>query len=197
MADDALKEALQALKEPLVRQLSDLRSAIVRTTCDVLSQLAVAHSSALAPVASHVLPQLLNNLFLLKVFASPSAAAARTLLTHAPSTAALKVLVEGSKDSHRQVRVGCMELIGLLMSVNDFEIPPKGLAAALGALGSSGRGICDADSVTRTQAARAYWAVRARYPGEQVDAWYQKLSEKERKIVDKHQPKGAARPGVA
>jgi len=189
---DALKEALSAVKEPFVNQLSDLRSAIVRTTCDVLSHLAVTHTAVFAPVAAHVLPQLLNNLALLKVFATPSAAAGRTLLSHAPSTAALRVLVEHSKDSRRQVRLGCMELIGLLVSLADFEIPPKGIGAALGALGQPGRGVSDADGATRSQAAKTFWAAHGRYPGEQVDSWYQKLQEKERKLVDKHRPKAAS-----
>ena len=49
---DALKKAMDALGEPMSRQLADLRSAIVRSACDALRQLAIRHARALAPLVT-------------------------------------------------------------------------------------------------------------------------------------------------
>ena len=189
---DALKGKLDSLAEPLVLQLCDLRSAIVRSACEMLRGLAGKHGAAIAPLVAAVLPQLMANLCLLKVFAQPSAETTSVLLAAAPSTAALKVLVESAKDPHKQVRQGAYAGLAQMIPLDGFVVPPKGLAAVLTALGTSatpGRGVTDSDGTTRSAAARVYWAAAARYPGKQTEAWLAKLDDKERKLVDKNQPR--------
>jgi hypothetical protein len=192
---DGLARSLGSLAEPLVLQLCDLRSAILRSACEALKALADAHGAALAPLVVSVLPQLLANLCLLKVMASASAETATALLTAAPSVGAVKVLITHVTDSHKQVRRGALERLQVLVGHEGLTLPPKGLAAVLGALGASaepGRGITDADAPTRAAAASAYWAAARRYPGKQAESWYAKLEDKERKLVDKHRPAAAA-----
>ena len=58
----------------------------------------------MAPLVSAVLPQLLYNFSLLKVFHDVSATAATVVLGLAPSGGALRVLVEHSRDEKKQVR---------------------------------------------------------------------------------------------
>ena len=101
------------------------------------------------------------------------------------------MLVDHSRDPKKQVRLGAIELLGLLLADRKFEIPPKGVAAALGALGASGqgRGVTDADGATRAAAAKAFWAAKEGYPGKLVEGFYAKLGDKERKLVEKHKPR--------
>ena len=185
---DAFKRAAESLCEPMRIQLSDLRSGIVRGACSVLCELATAHGAKLAALVAHVLPQLLYNLCLLKAFSNVSASTATLTLGLSPSIAAFKVLVEESKDKRKQVRSGALELLGFLFANGAFDIPPKALAAALGALGRKGGGAGDPDSGCRTAAVRCYWAIQARFPTE-ADAWLEKLAEKEQKLVLKQRPK--------
>ena len=186
------KEALPPLGKALSTSLADLRSAIVRSACDVLRELAAAHRAALAPLVTAVLPQLLQNLALLKAFSTASATAATVLVGLAPSNAALRVLVEQSKDPKKQVRQGSLELIGVLLGcAPTFVVAPKGLAAALGAIGTSGsagHGITDPDGGCRNAAARTFWVAQRSYPGEQVDRWLGELGVKETKLVERHKP---------
>ena len=90
------------------------------------------------------------------------------------------------------MRQGSLEYLGLLLSDETFELPPRGVAAAMAALGASkpaGRGVTDPDGAVRTAAARAYWSAFARYPGaDEVASWFAKLEDKERKLVEKHRP---------
>ena len=187
-SEDALKSAVEAMREPLSSQLADLRSAIVRSACTVLRDIVLAHGAPLAPLVSHVLPQLLLNLALLKVVAAPSAATAKAVLGAggAPSIGAFKVLLEHAKDTRKQVRQGSFELLGVLLANRAVTIPPKGLAAALAALE---KGVVDADGATRGNAAKAYWAAAAYYPGKQCTEWLAKLGPKEKKLVEKNQPR--------
>jgi hypothetical protein len=175
----------------LVLQLADLRSAIVRCACEVLRDLVVAHGRALAPLVAHSLQQLLTNLALLKVFSSVSATTAAVAVGLAPSSAALKVLIGRSRDPKKQVRQGSLELLQILFADRKFDISPKGLVAALGALGSStpaGRGVTDPDGGVRQAAAKAYWAAAAGYPGSHVNGFLESLSPKERKLVERLKP---------
>lgn len=188
---DELRRELDSLADPVVLQLCDLRSAIVRSACDMLCELASKHGAAIAPLVAAVLPQLQSNLCLLKVVAQPSAECANTLLSAAPSIAALKVLLESAKDPHKQVRRGAYAALALVIALDGFVVPPKGLAAVLKVLGTSaasGRGVTDSDAPTRAAAARVYWAAAARYEGKQTEAWLGKLEAKERKLVDKYKP---------
>lgn len=185
---DAFKRAAESLCEPMRIQLSDLRSGIVRGACSVLCELATAHGAKLAALVAHVLPQLLYNLCLLKAFSNVSASTATLTLGLSPSIAAFKVLIESSKDARKQVRSGSLELLGFLFANSAFDIPPKALAAALGALSRKGGGLSDPDGSCRVAAVRCYWAIQARFPTE-ADAWLEKLAEKEQKLVQKHRPK--------
>ena len=181
--DEATQRAVDALREPLTLQLADLRSAIVRTACEVLRALAAAQGASMAPLVAAVLPQLLSNRGLVRVFANASATAAAAALELAPSTAALKAAIECSKDSRKQVRQGSYELVGLLLGDQHFRIPPKGLAASFAALG---QGLSDPDSGARSASARGYWAAHANYPAD-AEAWLAKLAERERKLIRQHQ----------
>jgi len=159
----------------------------------------------LAPLVAAILPQLLHNLSLLKVFRDVSATTATVLLGLAPSGAALRVLVDASKDPKRQVRCGSLELLSLLLGDAAFVVPPspKGIGLALTALGTSattGHGVTDKDAETRTAAARAAWAARLRYPTAKcpeqarlIDAWWDALADKERKLVDRQRAWAEAR----
>lgn len=189
--ETALSGAIARLGEPLSLQLGDLRSTIVRNACAVLQDSVSAHGVSLAPLVSHVLPQLLQNLCLLKVFASPSLATAIAILGDggAPSLGAFKALLERTKDPRKQIRKGAFELLGVLVSNRSaFAIPPKGLAAALAAFS---RGIVDADGSTRGAAAASFWRASEAYPGKQVTEWLGKLGEKtpERKLLEKSRPR--------
>ena len=101
---EAMRTALDALGEPLVLALSDLRSALVRSACDACREITTAHGRAVAPLVAHLLPQLLLNLGLLKAFSVISATTATVCIGLAPSTAALKVCIANAKASQRQVR---------------------------------------------------------------------------------------------
>ena len=193
---DRLQAAADSLGAPVVKQLGDLRSAIVRAACALLERLTLQHGHTMAPLVAAALPQLLTNLALLKVFASASSRAATVALQKAPSTAALRALVAASRDAKKQTRQGALELMGVLLQVppdSSFQVPPKGLAAALGALGTSTSterfGVTDPDGAVRTAAARAFWAARRSYPGKMVDGWLAQLADKERKLVDRQQPR--------
>ena len=154
----------------------------------------LSRSSPLLLLCLAVAPcQLLLNLALLKAFASLSATTATVCVGLAPSTAALKVCISNAKAaSQKQVRQGSLEYLAQLLSDASFEIPPRGVAAAMAALGASkpaGRGVTDPDGAVRTAAARAYWLAAARYPdAEEVAGWFAKLGDKERKLVEKHRP---------
>ena len=185
---EAFKLAVESLSEPMRIQLSDLRSGIVRGGCSVLCELATAHGARLAALVAHVLPQLLYNFCLLKTFSNVSASTATLALGLSPSIAAFKVLVELSRDARKQVRSGSLELLGFLFVNIAFDISPKALAAALGALSRKGGGPGDPDGGCRTAAVRCYWAIQARFPTE-ADAWLEKLAEKEQKLVQKQRPK--------
>jgi len=195
---EAFKMAVGSLGEAMALQLADLRSAIVRSACDVLRELVTIHTRDTAPLVAHVLPQLLHNFSLLKVFKDVSATTATIVLGLAPSGAALKALVLASEDPKKQVRQGSLELLGLLLGDDAFTIPAntKGLTLALSALGTSSdkapRGVTDKDADARTAAARCYWAAKLRYAAEGypeqaklVDGWFERLADKEKKLVEK------------
>ena len=196
----ALRSALDSLGEPLSQQLADLRSAIVRSACECVIELATQHRGTLASstLVPTVLPRLLSNLALLKVFASASISAASVLVGLAPSTATLKVLIIHTKASQKQVRAGSFELLAILLNSGKaevstaaaaaapppFRLPPKGLSAALAALG---RGVSDPDGATRSAAARAYWAaIDAAYDQQALERWLATLGAMERKLVQRY-----------
>ncbi len=194
---DERKRRLDSLGESLSAQLADLRSQLVRSGCGVLCELCTAHGAAAAGLVAAVLPQLLSNAVLLKAFATPSAAAASTVVGLAPSAAAFKVLVEKTKDKAKQVRTASFELLGLVISTPSFEVPAKALTAALGAVGRKGGGVTDPDSGVRSAAAKCFWAAHERCPGKEVDALLAGLDGKESKLVQRLKPKAPPPRGPA
>ena len=96
------------------------------------------------------------------------------------------------------MRAGSFELLAILLNSGKaevstaaaaaapppFRLPPKGLSAALAALG---RGVSDPDGATRSAAARAYWAaIDAAYDQQALERWLATLGAMERKLVQRY-----------
>ena len=110
-----LEQAMKALVDPFSKQLADLRSATVRAACDTLCTVAETHTAACAPLASGVLPKLLENTYVtVKVISQESGKAAAYLVAHAPSKEMIKALLHATKDEHHQARTSAVALLGQL-----------------------------------------------------------------------------------
>ena len=178
---------LDALVQPIAKQLGDLRSGVVRAASQMLVTVSKEIGAPIAPLVPGVLPQLFKNLYVsIKAISLASNDAALHLVQRAPSEKALQVIVQHTADKHKDARRGSAELIHAMLEQPGFAgalgvQQLNGILKALEAL------VADADATVRTAAAKTFWGVHTRFPSD-ADAMLAKLDASRQKAVGRHKP---------
>jgi hypothetical protein len=122
-SDPFFTRSLKALCPSLKKQITDLRSAVVKAATESLSILAVNFGHRIEEMTVALLPTLLSRLYVTKkVISQACDDALRQLVVNSCTIKSLPHLMDGTKDSHNIVRSRCFEYVAILLeTVNSVE----------------------------------------------------------------------------
>jgi len=154
---------LRALRDPLLAQLADRRSAVVRQATHLLEALARALGPAMEATAEALLPALFGVVIIsIKVMSDAGCAAGRVLLRHCCSAKLALRCAEAAR-ADRNARLRCAAFDWLALALGEWPEAP--LERCLGALEEALRcGAGDADAGARAEARRCAAQLALRFP---------------------------------
>ena len=153
--DADLHKTLRGIRDPLVMQLSDLRSAVCREACATLSLMAARFGTDWESHADVFVPALLKLVTMtVNVIAVSADMCIRSILSHSRVRSAIARLVEGANSNNAALRVKCMEYVGVVLQTHETAHLERH-AATLAELITSK--LSDRTETVRQSARRAYW----------------------------------------
>ncbi|KAK9849651.1 hypothetical protein WJX84_004288 [Apatococcus fuscideae] len=102
-------DLLQRMREPLILQLADRRSAVSRQTCHLIGELATAMHASFEPMALTLFPELLKTLIItVQVMADAADACCSTIIQHCVSARLMSRICDVVKaDKNAKLRQHC------------------------------------------------------------------------------------------
>ncbi|KAK9862360.1 hypothetical protein WJX84_010387 [Apatococcus fuscideae] len=161
-------EMLQRMREPLILQLADRRSAVSRQTCHLIGELAAAMQSSFEPMALILFPELLKTLIItVQVMADAADACCHTIIQQCLSLRLMVRTCDTIKtDKNAKLRQHCS--IYLLQMVTGW--PASSWQRCLPALETALKASCqDAQSSTRETGRATFAAYAAALPSAAQD----------------------------
>jgi len=167
-AADSFQQALVAalqrpLRDPLLAQLADRRSSVVKQATHLVVVLAQRLGAAFEPTAEALLPQLFGVVIIsIKVMSDAGVACGRDLLRHCHGPRLALRIAEAAK-SDRNAKLRCAAFDWLTLALGEWE--DWALERAVGGVEEALKGgMTDADADARSNARRAACAYAARAP---------------------------------
>ena len=157
---------LESLRPLLCDQLTDLRSAIVRSACRVLVALAAASALHFEREVDVYYPLLFKGLFVtIRVIRDSCDECLHTLTQRTASTRCLPALLHGTADAHSVVRDKCASYIHALLQAAAAAADVTALEPLSGDIGACiARLVADSDHNTRATARQLYRSFSAHFP---------------------------------
>lgn len=153
---------LKSLENALLESLKDLRSQITREACVTISYLCVVLGQVVAPFAMSMLPQLFALLpNSAKVMATSADVCVQFIIKHAPSPRIFNFISSSGSTSKSAITRRYLSEY-LRLSVSSFDVGSMNrILSLIEELIQSA--VKDADSITRKNGRRAFWAYHAKF----------------------------------
>eukprot|EP00824_Muranothrix_gubernata_P015246 TRINITY_DN3166_c0_g1_i1.p1 TRINITY_DN3166_c0_g1~~TRINITY_DN3166_c0_g1_i1.p1 ORF type:complete len:1165 (+),score=209.18 TRINITY_DN3166_c0_g1_i1:276-3497(+) len=180
------------LREPIVTQVQDLRSAVVKETCNCIALLAQVMGDRLESFAEHVIPTLFKLTYVtIQIISDSGNQCIRSLIQSTRMTKCIPRFVEGLHTRSSILRTRCAEYILLVL-----EESPSAHLEKHGDLLEKTILQCMSDpmSEVRATARRCFWAFNQHFPDrckriiDQADASTKKLITDERARYESKEP---------
>jgi len=166
LASPTFKEEMEAIKDCLAQQLSDLRSSIFREVCRMLVALAGGLGYAFEDCMPFFLPILFTRLYVtIKIISSSSDECIRTLLQCTRTPKSLAVLFRGATtDSHAIVRSRCAEYLSQYLNQTQKEEVDTLADTLSNYTEAVNKCIADSDKDVRSAARMLFAAFEVKWP---------------------------------
>uniref|UniRef100_A0AAR2KPJ1 TOG domain-containing protein n=1 Tax=Pygocentrus nattereri TaxID=42514 RepID=A0AAR2KPJ1_PYGNA len=175
---DCFYQHLRLLDGAFKLSAKDLRSQVVREACITVAHLSTVLGNKFDHGAEAIVPVLFNLIpNCAKVMATSGTAAIRIIIRHTHVPRLIPLITGNCTSKSVAVRRRCYEFLDMLLQ--EWQTHSLERHAAV-LVESIKKGIRDADSEARVEARKAYWGLRAHFPGEaeslynSLEASYQK-----------------------
>ncbi|XP_056335657.1 CLIP-associating protein 2 isoform X22 [Danio aesculapii] len=161
---DCFYQHLRLLDGAFKLSAKDLRSQVVREACITVAYLSTLLGNKFDHGAEGIVPVLFNLIpNCAKVMATSGTAAIRIIIRHTHVPRLIPLIASNCTSKSVAVRRRCYEFLDLLLQ--EWQTHSLERHAAV-LVESIKKGIRDADAEARVEARKAYWGLRARFPGE-------------------------------
>ncbi|XP_066530154.1 CLIP-associating protein 2 isoform X3 [Hoplias malabaricus] len=161
---DCFYQHLRLLDGAFKLSAKDLRSQVVREACITVAHLSTILGNKFDHGAEAIVPVLFNLIpNCAKVMATSGTAAIRIIIRHTHVPRLIPLITGNCTSKSVAVRRRCYEFLDLLLQ--EWQTHSLERHAAV-LVESIKKGIKDADSEARVEARKAYWGLRAHFPGE-------------------------------
>lgn len=179
------KGMLTVLQEPLITQVKDLRSAVVRETCEVLKAFAAAAGDRFRPLALKALPTLIElSACGNKVIYAYVYDAVHVILKHTHVRRSVPQIAELAKSRSNLVRESCYEYMRTILCNWDTRIIEKYVAQIEDCVIT---GLHDASAAARSTSRVCFVAFREHWP-ERAASIYDRQDTRNQKMLDETAP---------
>ncbi|XP_073786809.1 CLIP-associating protein 2 isoform X37 [Danio rerio] len=161
---DCFYQHLRLLDGAFKLSAKDLRSQVVREACITVAYLSTLLGNKFDHGAEGIVPVLFNLIpNCAKVMATSGTAAIRIIIRHTHVPRLIPLIASNCTSKSVAVRRRCYEFLDLLLQ--EWQTHSLERHAAV-LVESIKKGIRDADAEARVEARKAYWGLRAHFPGE-------------------------------
>ncbi|XP_036422423.1 CLIP-associating protein 2 isoform X4 [Colossoma macropomum] len=177
---DCFYQHLRLLDGAFKLSAKDLRSQVVREACITVAHLSTVLGNKFDHGAEAIVPVLFNLIpNCAKVMATSGTAAIRIIIRHTHVPRLIPLITGNCTSKSVAVRRRCYEFLDLLLQ--EWQTHSLERHAAV-LVESIKKGIRDADSEARVEARKAYWGLRAHFPGE-AESLYNSLEPSYQKTL--------------
>ncbi|XP_043074482.1 CLIP-associating protein 2 isoform X27 [Puntigrus tetrazona] len=161
---DCFYQHLRLLDGAFKLSAKDLRSQVVREACITVAHLSTLLGNKFDHGAEAIVPVLFNLIpNCAKVMATSGTAAIRIIIRHTHVPRLIPLITGNCTSKSVAVRRRCYEFLDLLLQEWQTHSLERHVAVLVDSIK---KGIRDADSEARVEARKAYWGLRAHFPGE-------------------------------
>ncbi|KAL1256072.1 hypothetical protein QQF64_014133, partial [Cirrhinus molitorella] len=169
---DCFYQHLRLLDGAFKLSAKDLRSQVVREACITVAHLSTLLGNKFDHGAEAIVPVLFNLIpNCAKVMSTSGTAAIRIIIRHTHVPRLIPLITGNCTSKSVAVRRRCYEFLDHLLQEWQTHSLERHVAVLVDSIK---KGIKDADSEARVEARKAYWGLRARFPGE-ADSLYNSL----------------------
>ncbi|XP_026144478.1 CLIP-associating protein 2 isoform X16 [Carassius auratus] len=180
---DCFYQHLRLLDGAFKLSAKDLRSQVVREACITVAHLSTLLGNKFDHGAEAIVPVLFNLIpNCAKVMATSGTAAIRIIIRHTHVPRLIPLITSNCTSKSVSVRRRCYDFLDLLLQEWQTHSLERHVAVLVDSIK---KGIRDADSEARVEARKAYWGLRAHFPGE-ADSLYNSLESSYQKTLQSH-----------
>ncbi|KAF4100438.1 hypothetical protein G5714_018634 [Onychostoma macrolepis] len=177
---DCFYQHLRLLDGAFKLSAKDLRSQVVREACITVAHLSTLLGNKFDHGAEAIVPVLFNLIpNCAKVMATSGTAAIRIIIRHTHVPRLIPLITGNCTSKSVAVRRRCHEFLDHLLQDWQTHSLERHVAVLVDSIR---KGIKDADSEARVEARKAYWGLRARFPGE-AESLYNSLEPSYQKTL--------------
>ncbi|XP_073714415.1 CLIP-associating protein 2 isoform X42 [Misgurnus anguillicaudatus] len=177
---DCFYQHLRLLDGAFKLSAKDLRSQVVREACITVAHLSTILGNKFDHGAEAIVPVLFNLIpNCAKVMATSGTAAIRIIIRHTHIPRLIPLITSNCTSKSVAVRRRCYEFLDLLLQEWQIHSLERHTAVMVESIR---KGIRDADSEARVEARKAYWGLRAHFPGD-ADSLYNSLEPSYQKTL--------------
>uniref|UniRef100_A0A671NVC0 CLIP-associating protein 2-like n=1 Tax=Sinocyclocheilus anshuiensis TaxID=1608454 RepID=A0A671NVC0_9TELE len=180
---DCFFQHLRLLDGAFKLSAKDLRSQVVREACITVAHLSTLLGNKFDHGAEAIVPVLFNLIpNCAKVMSTSGTAAIRIIIRHTHVPRLIPLITSNCTTKSVAVRRRCYEFLDLLLQEWQTHSLERHVAVLMDSIK---KGIKDADSEARVEARKAYWGLRAHFPGE-AESLYNSLESSYQKTLQSY-----------
>uniref|UniRef100_A0A673N1E2 TOG domain-containing protein n=2 Tax=Sinocyclocheilus rhinocerous TaxID=307959 RepID=A0A673N1E2_9TELE len=180
---DCFYQHLRLLDGAFKLSAKDLRSQVVREACITVAHLSTLLGNKFDHGAEAIVPVLFNLIpNCAKVMSTSGIAAIRIIIRHTHVPRLIPLITSNCTTKSVAVRRRCYEFLDLLLQEWQTHSLERHVAVLMDSIK---KGIKDADSEARVEARKAYWGLRAHFPGE-AESLYNSLESSYQKTLQSY-----------
>ncbi|XP_016136358.1 CLIP-associating protein 2 [Sinocyclocheilus grahami] len=180
---DCFYQHLRLLDGAFKLSAKDLRSQVVREACITVAYLSTLLGNKFDHGAEAIVPVLFNLIpNCAKVMSTSGTAAIRIIIRHTHVPRLIPLITSNCTTKSVAVRRRCYEFLDLLLQEWQTHSLERHVAVLMDSIK---KGIKDADSEARVEARKAYWGLRAHFPGE-AESLYNSLESSYQKTLQSY-----------
>uniref|UniRef100_A0A672RKD8 CLIP-associating protein 2-like n=1 Tax=Sinocyclocheilus grahami TaxID=75366 RepID=A0A672RKD8_SINGR len=180
---DCFYQHLRLLDGAFKLSAKDLRSQVVREACITVAHLSTLLGNKFDHGAEAIVPVLFNLIpNCAKVMATSGTAAIRIIIRHTHVPRLIPLITSNCTSKSVSVRRRCYDFLDLLLQEWQTHSLERHVAVLVDSIK---KGIKDADSEARVEARKAYWGLRAHFPGE-AESLYNSLESSYQKTLQSY-----------
>uniref|UniRef100_A0A8C1VKN3 Cytoplasmic linker associated protein 2 n=1 Tax=Cyprinus carpio TaxID=7962 RepID=A0A8C1VKN3_CYPCA len=180
---DCFYQHLRLLDGAFKLSAKDLRSQVVREACITVAHLSTLLGNKFDHGAEAIVPVLFNLIpNCAKVMSTSGTAAIRIIIRHTHVPRLIPLITSNCTSKSVAVRRRCYDFLDLLLQEWQTHSLERHVAVLIDSIK---KGIKDADSEARVEARKAYWGLRAHFPGE-AESLYNSLESSYQKTLQSY-----------